>query len=277
MEFIIGDEYYADEVNTSYDQDQPIGDEPQALYTEPSNSEPIDARTGDDFMDIKKGEEKLNKDGSGVARATRGVSPNRAKHKVLRFEYVSSSDCEICKEFDGKTFAIDSPNRPVIPRLEKGGGGRPYTHPNCKCRWKNVFNESMTKDELYNSECQDCGAPKSDHPNNLDYPHEWLPEYPTDYEGDMSPANEDAYDRVFDNMTDEQRVMYEQIPHESEEPWDGMNKTEYLEILSANEGGRGSGKKGHSKWMLGAEVGDECPNCMMITEVEDDKCMVCGK
>ena len=45
------------EVNTSYDQDQPIGDVPQALNTELSGSEPIDATTGKDFYTIQTGGE----------------------------------------------------------------------------------------------------------------------------------------------------------------------------------------------------------------------------
>ena len=78
-------------------------------------------------------EEKLNKNGTGIQRATRGVNPEKTKAKVLEFVYVSKSECDICKQYDGKTFATDSPNRPVIPRLESQGdeGSRPYTHPNC--------------------------------------------------------------------------------------------------------------------------------------------------
>jgi len=56
-DFEIGDDEYeeTEEVNTSYDQDQPIGDEPQALNTELSNSEPIDAETGEDFYTVQIG------------------------------------------------------------------------------------------------------------------------------------------------------------------------------------------------------------------------------
>ena len=178
-DFEIGDENYVEETNTSYDQDQPIGDEPQALYTEPSNSEPIDAETGDDFLDIDVGEEKfksrdqqqwyyatdqdflddephearkvvgesLNKDGTGVKKATRGVDPKNTPAKTLSFVYISKSDCEICKQYDGKTFSVDSPNRPIIPRLESQGknGTRPYTHPNCKCKWVRPFSKNDMK------------------------------------------------------------------------------------------------------------------------------------
>lgn len=373
--FEIGDESYTEEVNTTYDQEQPIGDSPQAIYTEPSNAEPIDAKTGQDFLDIDLGEEvkwldnpnafwglcnycgednwsvdehekhlksheaideetrrkikydiditeapehegdlrrwadnlgvsqedyikvfeesgysydwenaeeKLNKDGTGTATARRGIDPKNKKHSIMKFDYVSNSDCPICKEYDGMTFPADSPNRPVIPRLESQGnrGNRPYTHPNCKCRWTRIFTEALdsklldrgeqeygdgwddltnleqnmviikllqkslseeggkpfsewTKDDLYKSECQSCGAPKDEHPiTENGETHEFLPEYPTDYEGNMSPAN---------------------------------------------EGGKGSGKLGHQRWMLNAEVGESCDNCMMITERENGVCMVCMK
>ncbi len=213
-----------EEVNTSYDQNQSIGDEPQALYTELSNSEPIDAENGEDFLTVKKlqedtknenkkiesvwdkldnmvvesyskveesldvnlinrlvdedmtnqeiyeyliendlihllttrGEieselykirtgEKLNKDGTGIARATRGIDPTKTPAQVLQFVYVSKSECDICKQYDGKHFGIDSPNRPVIPRLEEGDGVRPYTHPHCKCKWVRPFSKSGMK------------------------------------------------------------------------------------------------------------------------------------
>ena len=85
--------------------------------------------------------ESLNKDGTGIKRATRGVNPNKAKHSVLRYVYVSKDGCDICKQYDGMSFMIDSPNRPVIPRLESGDGTRPYTHPHCKCKWVNVMSD----------------------------------------------------------------------------------------------------------------------------------------
>jgi len=45
----------------------------------------------------------------------------------------------------------------------------------------------------------------------------------------------------------------------------------------ATEGGRGSGRKGHQKWMLGAEADpEECPNCMIYTEKKDGNCQICG-
>ena len=45
----------------------------------------------------------------------------------------------------------------------------------------------------------------------------------------------------------------------------------------AIEGGRGSGRKGHQKWMLGGEADPiECPNCMVYTEKKDGSCQICG-
>ena len=294
--FKIGDEEYSEEINTTYDQNQIIGDEPQALNSEWSNSEPIDAKTGQDFLDIDLGEEKfksrkqqqwyhatdqsylddephenrkvvgettpinqltnselldkreymyglgqsmgyltqieeemrtrgigginwhkedkkefegeslnwkdvyssldltrnavedqdavfkkcmlcgklftidnswsdnemenhvkdehayalesLNKDGTGVKHATRGVNPNDPKYDLLKFIYVSKSDCPICKQYDGKVYHKDDPDRPIIPRLEsgysagKGYAGSNFTHPHCKCKWTYVFNKS---------------------------------------------------------------------------------------------------------------------------------------
>ena len=91
--------------------------------------------------------EKLNKDGTGVRRATRGVDPKKTKAEVLQFVYVSKSECEICRQYDGMAFATDSPNRPIIPRLESQGkkGTRPYTHPNCRCKWVRPFSDAGIK------------------------------------------------------------------------------------------------------------------------------------
>jgi hypothetical protein len=129
------DEEYIEEVNTSYDQDKEIGEIPSAYF---AHSEPMNA---------KNGEEKLNKNGTGIKRSTRGVNPKKTKAKVLQFVYVSKSECEICREYDGMAFATDSPNRPIIPRLESQGnrGSRPYTHPNCKCKWVRPFSDAGMK------------------------------------------------------------------------------------------------------------------------------------
>jgi len=94
------------------------------------------------------GEESLNKDGTGVQHATRGVNPNNPKYELLKFIYVSKSNCPTCKQYDGKTFHKDDPDRPIIPRLEsgysagKGYAGSNFTHPHCKCKWVYVFNKA---------------------------------------------------------------------------------------------------------------------------------------
>ena len=106
-------------------------------------------RDNDEYenTNYRKTTEKLNKDGTGVRKATRGVNPNNTPAKVLEFVYVSKSECEICRQYDGMIFATDSPNRPIIPRLESQGkkGTRPYTHPNCKCKWVRPFSRTGLK------------------------------------------------------------------------------------------------------------------------------------
>ena len=53
--------------------------------------------------------------------------------------------------------------------------------------------------------------------------------------------------------------------------------TSSLYESKATEGGRGSGRKGHQKWMLGAEADpEECPNCMILTEKKNGNCQICG-
>jgi len=47
----------------------------------------------------------------------------------------------------------------------------------------------------------------------------------------------------------------------------------------ANEGGFGSGRKGHSAWMRDMEFGGNykvCPNCNVNTSFENNKCLICG-
>jgi len=106
-------------------------------------------RDNDEYenTNYRKTTEKLNKNGTGVRKATRGVNPKNTKAQVLQFVYVSKSECEICRQYDGMAFATDSPNRPIIPRLESQGnrGSRPYTHPNCKCKWVRPFSDAGIK------------------------------------------------------------------------------------------------------------------------------------
>lgn len=61
------------------------------------------------------------------------------------------------------------------------------------------------------------------------------------------------------------------IPHETDDgtAW----------IKEANEGGFGSGRKGHSAWMRDMEFGGNykvCPNCNINTSFENNKCLICG-
>jgi len=52
------------------------------------------------------------------------------------------------------------------------------------------------------------------------------------------------------------------------------------EESKAGEGGRGSGKRGHSGWMRSLEEASdykECPHCKVMTEQYGGKCQLCGK
>lgn len=345
------------EVNTSYDQNQPIGDEPQALNTELSNSEPIDAETGQDFLDIQYGGqskkigefqtvwkqlgyESLNLDGTGVARATRGVNPNKTVNKIIRFIYVSKSDCPICKQYDGHSWEIDSPNRPVIPRLEKGNKSRPFTHPHCKCKWVNVFSDQ----EVISSEVNQADFDRTrkwyghgfDDLTRIQQKMAMIDMFKQSL-GMEADAEEDILDPI--PLASMAQMAFDTIkpmikhklgigeaflgqPHAKQHNYGiqsmlddivtkSLDKDEKKEIeestelendfsldtllgliadrlskkigkklgveSKAKEGGRGSGRVGHQKWMLAGEVGEECPNCMMITEREDGKCTICGK
>ena len=58
---------------------------------------------------------------------------------------------------------------------------------------------------------------------------------------------------------------------------DGRQVPNCVPESKSTEGGRGSGRKGHQKWMLGAEADpEECPNCMIYTEKKDGNCQICG-
>ena len=60
------------------------------------------------------------------------------------------------------------------------------------------------------------------------------------------------------------------------------DELEYLKNIKAEEsiafeGGKGSGRRGHQKWMLSGEAGDMCDVCMIITDRNDEgKCILCG-
>jgi hypothetical protein len=338
-----------EEINTSYDQNQPIGDTPSDYPA--LGGEPIDARTGDDFMtvkrlqeddiepktfknvwqqldtSVKKIEEKLNKDGTGISRATRGIDPTKTPAQVLQFVYVSKSECDICKQYDGMHFPIDSPNRPVIPRLEsqESGGSRPYTHPNCKCKWVRPFSKSGMKN---------FGKTRGGEAKTLQQHHDLIEQetkkkYPnydkmseqqkrmlfiktgldklTDGEVDYDHAIE-MFDtiqpkikgqesspygiqKMLDMFVDKKLTKEEKLGVEEEHNLD-FTLENLLRLVAekiaekaskkmgleskANEGGVGSGKKGHQKWMRGTYVESECENCMIRTEKKDGKCAICG-
>ena len=352
-EFEIGDDEYT-EVNTSYDQDKEIGSTPSAYF---AHSQPMNAKNGDNFMSIQKLDEdttveSLNKNGTGVRKATRGVNPKKTKASVLEFVYVSKSECDICKQYDGQMFAIDSPNRPVIPRLESqgDGGSRPYTHPNCKCKWVRPFSNAgianfgqsrggeaeanELKQKTIDSVRKEYGELKYDALNRekqmdlvlitllkrLKSPESFDPTslpiasmlkmtydaiQPTlalqlakmkhhnsnevrdiidDMVGESLTSErkhkivlEHNLDFSFENLLELTAVaLFESDEHDI---WDeDKNKLIDPSLLEeATEGGRGSGRKGHQKWMLGGEADpEECPNCMIYTEKKDNNCQICG-
>ena len=398
---------HIEEVNTTYDQNQPIGDTPSDYPA--IGGEPIDARNGNDFFTVKKLQEdnktdkefknvwqeldkiveesyikenlksisdkellekrdyiygtyrhrsylndieneirkrglgnpdwhkddkaelveKLNKDGTGVKVARRGVNPNKTPHKVLQFMYVSKSDCDICKQYDGISFPLDSPNRPVIPRLESvsSRSKRPYTHPNCKCKWiipisdigyQNLIQarggEAKSKEDYKSALDKIINSVKKQNPNfdKLDEREQnWLimKQGIKMLKGESMELVDpipiaSMLKMTFDSI---QPVILSRLHKDGNEVRDmidsfvgeALSEQEKRDIIEehnldftfenlidivseslikkiANEGGVGSGKKGHQKWMRGAYAGEECPNCMIRTEKKDGKCAICG-
>ena len=342
-----------EEVNTAYDQNQPIGDTPSDYPA--VGGEPIDARNGNDFFTVKKlqednktdkefknvwqkldnmvkesySEEKLNKDGTGVKVARRGVNPNNTPHKVLQFMYVSKSDCDICKQYDGISFPLDSPNRPVIPRLESvsSRSKRPYTHPNCKCKWiipisdigyQNLIQargvEAKSKEDYKSALDKIINSVKNQNPNfdKLDEREKnWLimKQGIKMLKGESMELIDpipvaSMLKMTFDSI---QPVILSRLHKDGNEVrnmidgfvGEALSEQEKRDIIEehnldftfenlidivseslikkfATEGGVGSGKKGHQKWMRGAYAGEECPNCMIRTEKKDGKCAICG-
>lgn len=282
-------------------------------------------RTNDKYENTNYGkiEEKLNKDGTGVARARRGVNPNKTPHKVLQFMYVSKSDCDICKQYDGISFPLDSPNRPVIPRLESvsSRSKRPYTHPNCKCKWiipisdigyQNLIQarggEAKSKEDYKSTYNKILDVVKKENPDFdklskseknwliIDQSVKMITSKEV-YTTSITNINFDSIQPVIlsdlhkngnevRNMIDgfvgealseqEKRDIIEE--HNLDFTFENLIDivSESLVKKIANEGGVGSGKKGHQKWMRGAYAGEECPNCMIRTEKKDGKCAICG-
>ena len=63
---------------------------------------------------------------------------------LWKYTRASKEYNDICATFDGKVFASESTNRPVVP---SEGRGFTTTHPNCRCYWtvapKNAKPNSM--------------------------------------------------------------------------------------------------------------------------------------
>ena len=78
-DYQIGDEQYVEEVNTTYDQEQPIGDTPSDYPA--GGAEPIDAKTGQDFLDIDWGEEFEK-----VDRAKKAKTKDMSKSELEEWE-----------------------------------------------------------------------------------------------------------------------------------------------------------------------------------------------
>jgi len=105
--FEIGDDEYTEEVNTSYDEDQPIGDEPQAYYA--IGAEPIDAQTGDDFLDQTYGdpplpaneEDKKPMNADNTSKITK-IGKNQTLIEPAN-EIVGKGKCAYCDEYTTDT------------------------------------------------------------------------------------------------------------------------------------------------------------------------------
>jgi hypothetical protein len=300
-------------------------------------------------------EEKLNKNGTGIKRATRGVNPEKTKAKVLEFVYVSKSECDICKQYDGMAFGVDSPNRPIIPRLESqgDGGSRPYTHPNCKCKWVRPFSNAgianfgqsrgsedydsvtaslykyahdiygnkfdtlpksrkhyilmkelmrqlksdesfdptslpiasmlkMTYDAIQPTLALQLAKMKHHHSNEVRDLIDTMVGESLTSERKHRIVTEHNLDFTFENLLELTTLALFEAYSDEHDVWDDETNTLIDPSLledkeESTEGGRGSGRKGHQKWMLGGEADPiECPNCMVYTEKKDGNCQICG-
>jgi hypothetical protein len=80
-----------------------------------------------------------------------------------------------------------------------------------------------------------------------------------------------------DNDSDEQSHYGTAVRYWDYEALSDNEKQWFGSESKATEGGRGSGRKGHQKWMLGAEADPEqCPHCMIFTEKKNGNCQICG-
>jgi hypothetical protein len=136
--------------------------------------------------------------------------------------------------------------------------------------------------------CNDCGESKASeyNPSELDIVQK--------YEGSpIQVKNNMAENMGFKNWKemigklkmriklDENGDTFEELSDAERNAWLNIFEldpnTSSLYESKASEGGRGSGRKGHQKWMLGAEADpEECPNCMIFTEKKNGNCQICG-
>ena len=90
---------------------------------------------------------------------------------------------------------------------------------------------------------------------------------------DMREAPEHGDD--LDRWASEWGVSEELVEEVWEKEFGGKFEEDY-----ANEGGRGSGKRGHAGWMKSLEEASDykdCPNCQVMTDQYGGKCQLCGK
>lgn len=103
----------------------------------------------------------------------------------------------------------------------------------------------------------------SPHNENISNEDVHFPEHPC-------PDGQKYYMGECMSISDYNKAIEESADAEYEEWWEQKHGNE------ATEGGKGSGKVGHVPWMLGTEIEENCPNCMINTEKENGKCILCG-
>lgn len=109
---------------------------------------------------------RLRSTGKKVPRSLSPKALSKTEGRFLRFIFnnkgTAGEDCRICKPLDGHVWEVLDKNRPIIPRLEpskRSISGRSFTHPNCECRWAEVFADEayayeVTREEWENSTIQ---------------------------------------------------------------------------------------------------------------------------
>lgn len=169
-----------------------------------------------------------------------------------------------CKKCSGGTFTmLENPDQWKGGHFESGDISGMVDHLVNKHGWdKKEFYEAKeynpSNEELGFVECPECnrmfsedrleGHMKEEHDTTLaDYSNEGL-----------------------DDLTNEEQIA--QAGHRS-------TYSDYYKDKS-EEGGKGSGRKGHQQWMRSLEEDpaySDCPNCQVITERVNGKCQMCGK